>query len=301
MDNGNEGQRVHDPGGTWSIDTATPASRRGPSDEGPAPGCRDLGCKVGEAARVAGVSPATVRVWEREGLVTTSRSASGYRYFGDQELARLRRVAYLRRVEKLNTAGIRRVLAEEGHPAPAPRRREVALGPRLRRFRQERGLTLEQASAGVGLSPSFLSELERDQSGASMSTLHRLLGYYGTTVAAVLRAPGGGEARPRRAGRGRSMRGQGVVVEQLVDGRSLMAVQMVTVEPRGGSEGGYAHEGEEFVYVLEGSLEVVLSEERHLLRAGDSLNFSSSVIHSWRNPGRRSSARVLWVNTPPTF
>src|SRR5262252_7642068 len=98
-------------------------------------GCRDLGYKVGEAARMVGVSAATVRVWEREGLIATSRSSSGYRYFGDEELTRLRRVAYLRRVEKLNTAGIRRVLAEEDgdgrrHPR---RRREVALGPKLRR------------------------------------------------------------------------------------------------------------------------------------------------------------------------
>jgi DNA-binding transcriptional MerR regulator/quercetin dioxygenase-like cupin family protein len=284
-------QTVHDPRDTSSMAAVTPA-----------PGCRELGYKVGEAARIAGVSPATVRVWEREGLVTTSRSASGYRCFGEQELARLRRVAYLRRVEKLNTAGIRRVLANEGHLVAPAAGREVALGPRLRRLRHERGLTLEQASAGVGLSPSFLSELERDQSGASMVTLHRLLGYYDTTVAAVLREPGGRVARVRRAGRGRSMRGQGVLMEQLVDGRSLLGVQMVTVAPRGGSEGGYAHDGEEFVYVLEGSLEVVLNEqERYVLRAGDSLAFPSSMVHSWRNPGRQASARVLWVNTPPTF
>ncbi|HSR22074.1 MAG TPA: MerR family transcriptional regulator, partial [Candidatus Eisenbacteria bacterium] len=115
--------------------------------------CRDLGYKVGEAARMVGVSPATVRVWEREGLIATSRSSSGYRYFGDEELRRLRRVAYLRRVEKLNTAGIRRVLAEEGHDRPKPQsRREVALGPRLRRMRKERGQTMEQAAAAVGLS-----------------------------------------------------------------------------------------------------------------------------------------------------
>ena len=251
---------------------------------------------------MAGVSPATVRVWEREGLITTSRSASGYRYFGDQELARLRRVAYLRRVEKLNTAGIRRALADEGHDLPPSSRREVALGARLRRLRHERGLTLEQAAAGVGLSPSFLSELERDQSGASMSTLHRVLGYYGTTVAAVLQGPGGRVARLKRAGDGRSMRGHGVVVEQLADGRGLMAVQLLAVEPLAGSEGGTAHEGEEFVYVLEGSLEVVLNnEEWYVLRAGDSLHYPSSVVHSWRNPERQTGARVLWVNTPPTF
>jgi DNA-binding transcriptional MerR regulator/quercetin dioxygenase-like cupin family protein len=286
------------------------ATRVGHSRGGPAlavadvgtVGSRELGYKVGEAARMVGVSAATLRVWEREGLVATSRSRSGYRYFGDEELVRLRRVAYLRRVEKLNTAGIRRVLAEEGGDPPPPRRRrEVALGPRLRRLRQERGETLEQASAAVGLSPSFLSELERDQSGASMATLHRLLGYYGTTFAGVLQGPGGRVARPKRSGRGRSVRNQGVTVEQLADGQALMEPQIFTIEPAAGSEGSYAHDGEEFVYVLEGSFEVTLNEtERHVLRAGDSIYYPSGVAHSWRNPGR-SLARVIWVNTPPTF
>jgi DNA-binding transcriptional MerR regulator/quercetin dioxygenase-like cupin family protein len=268
----------------------------------PTVGCRELGYKVGEAARMVGVSPATVRVWEREGLIATGRSPSGYRYFGDEELTRLRRVAYLRRVEKLNTAGIRRVLADEGHDRPRPgRRREVALGPRLRRMRKERGQTLGQAAASVGLSASFLSELERDQSGASMATLHRLLTYYGTTFAALLQRPGGRVARLKRAGRGRSVRNHGVTVEQLADGQALMEPQIFTIEPEAGSEGGYTHEGEEFVYVLEGLFEVVLNEgERYVLRLGDSLYYPSSVVHSWRNPGR-TVARVIWVNTPPTF
>jgi DNA-binding transcriptional MerR regulator/quercetin dioxygenase-like cupin family protein len=268
----------------------------------PTIGSRDLGYKVGEAARMVGVSAATVRVWEREGLIGTSRSSSGYRYFGDEDLARLRRVAYLRRVEKLNTAGIRRVLAEEGRDRPpARRRREVALGPRLRRLRQERGQTLEQAAAAVGLSASFLSELERDQSGASMATLHRLLSYYGTTFAALLQRPSGRVARLKRAGRGRSVRNHGVTVEQLADGQALMEPQIFTIEAGAGSEGSYSHEGEEFVYVLEGTFEVVLNEgERYHLRTGDSLYYPSSVLHSWRNPGR-TVARVIWVNTPPTF
>jgi DNA-binding transcriptional MerR regulator/quercetin dioxygenase-like cupin family protein len=264
-------------------------------------GSRDLGYKVGEAARMVGVSAATVRVWEREGLIATSRSSSGYRYFGDEELTRLRRVAYLRRVEKLNTAGIRRVLAEEGQDRPPARRREVALGPRLRRMRKERGQTLEQAAAAVGLSASFLSELERGQSGASMATLHRLLSYYGTTFAALLQGPGGRVARLKRAGRGRAVRSHGIIVEQLADGQTLMEPQVFTVEAGAGSEGSYAHDGEEFVYVLEGAFEVVLNEgERYVLREGDSLYYPSSVAHAWRNPGR-ATARVLWVNTPPTF
>jgi len=83
------------------------------AEAGPARHRRRFGYTVGEAARLVGVSPATLRVWEREGLVDTHRSPSGYRYFSDEQIARLRRAVWLRRVEKLNTAGIRRALAEE--------------------------------------------------------------------------------------------------------------------------------------------------------------------------------------------
>lgn len=263
---------------------------------------RPAGYRVGEAARLAGVSAASVRTWEREGLVGTTRSASGYRQFTDDDLVRLRRIAYLRRVEKLNLAGIRRLLAAEGQVGPRrPARREIALGPRLRRLRRERGLTLERAAAATGLSPSFLSELERDRSGASMATLHRLLAHYGTTFAALLQGPGGRVASLKRAGRGRAVRNHGVLVEHLADGPSRLEPQLFTVEPGAGSEGSYAHEGEEFLYVLEGLIEVLLNEhERYVLGVGDSLSYPSSVAHSWRNPGREAT-RLIWVNTPPTF
>jgi quercetin dioxygenase-like cupin family protein len=97
------------------------------------------------------------------------------------------------------------------------------------------------------------------------------------------------------------MRNHGVTVEQLADGNAQMEPQIFTVEPGAGSEGSYSHDGEEFVFVLEGSFEVLLNEEeRYLLRVGDSLYYPSSVVHAWRNPGRER-ARVIWVNTPPTF
>jgi quercetin dioxygenase-like cupin family protein len=80
-----------------------------------------------------------------------------------------------------------------------------------------------------------------------------------------------------------------------------MEPHLFRVAPSAGSGESYAHEGEEFLYVLQGCLEIDLAGgERHLLEQGDSFYFESSTQHRWRNPGRRE-ARVLWVNTPPTF
>jgi DNA-binding transcriptional MerR regulator len=72
--------------------------------------------------------------------------------------------------------------------------------------------------------------------------------------------------------------------------------------PRGtGSDGTYMHQGEDFLYMVEGTLEVWLDEvECHILEQGDSFWFESNRGHRWFNPTSKQAA-VLWVNTPPTF
>ena len=73
------------------------------------------------------------------------------------------------------------------------------------------------------------------------------------------------------------------------------------VPPGAGSDGSYSHQGEEFIYMLQGTLEVWLDEiERHVLEAGDSFWFESTLGHRWFNPSD-AEAVLLWINTPPTF
>ena len=62
----------------------------------------------------------------------------------------------------------------------------------------------------------------------------------------------------------------------------------------------YTHEGEEFIYVLRGDLEITVDGEEYSLKTGDSFYFESATPHRWRNPGRKETL-LLWVNTPPTF
>jgi mannose-6-phosphate isomerase-like protein (cupin superfamily) len=81
----------------------------------------------------------------------------------------------------------------------------------------------------------------------------------------------------------------------------LLEPHLYLVEPGGGSEGSYHHDGEEMLYVLQGRVEFWLNEiERHVVRAGDCLTFPSSLRHRWRNSGGERR-EMLWVNTPITF
>ena len=109
-------------------------------------------------------------------------------------------------------AGRRRSRAVDGNSGAPP----TSLGPALRAARLERRLTLRSAASSAGLSASFVSALERDVTGASLSTLKRLTGVYGTTVAGLLRGSGIGAGRLVRARERRiAAPGDGIRIEDL--------------------------------------------------------------------------------------
>lgn len=256
---------------------------------------------IGEAARKVGVSPSALRLWERQGLVRPSRTAGRYRLYSDADLARLRTVRRMRKVDRLNAPGIRRVLHEDG---PSEVERRLDRWP-LRRLRTERGLSLRQASERTGISVSFLSALERGVTGASVATLQRLTAAYGTTVLELLGSPAeSGGGRLVRAHERRVLRlgSDDVRIEQLARDAQQLEPQLFVLAPGATSDGAYAHEGEEFIYLLSGAVTVwVGDDEMYALEgAGDALSFPSTLPHRWRNDAR-GETRLLWINTPPTF
>jgi DNA-binding transcriptional MerR regulator/quercetin dioxygenase-like cupin family protein len=260
--------------------------------------------RISEAARQVGVSPSALRLWERQGLIRPSRTPSRYRLYTDADVEQLRSVRRFREVERLNAPAIRRVLRD---PAPASTHAERRLDGRLlRRLRAHRGLSLREASHRAGVSVSFLSALERGVSGASVATLQRLTAAYGTTMLELVGGARASTPAPRlvREGARPSLDvGSGQVrIEQLAHGATLLEPQLFVLAPGASSEGAYAHEGEEFLYLLSGALTVWVGDvETHRLeRPGDALTFPSTLVHRWRNDAR-GETRLLWINTPPTF
>lgn len=260
--------------------------------------------RVTEAARAAGVAPSTLRLWETQGLVAPQRRASGQRLYSAADVALLQRISFLRREAGLNPAAIRATFESEAQsPAPTPASvTNEFLGNSLRTLRHERGETLEAVARGLGISASALSTLERTGAGVSFKTLADLAQYFGTTVSRLggQDAPGGAVVR---AGAARiwPMPVQGVRVEVLAEGRRQMDCHRFILSPGAGSEGGYGHEGEEFITVIEGRFRIVLDgDEVHELGVGDSIYFESRRPHAWSNVADGRTV-LIWVNTPPTF
>jgi quercetin dioxygenase-like cupin family protein len=74
---------------------------------------------------------------------------------------------------------------------------------------------------------------------------------------------------------------------------------MVTIEAHQAHKPvAYKHEGEEFIFVLEGALEFTLSDKVHQLKPGEAIHFNSDVPHKLRNLSRHATRCLVVLYTP---
>src|SRR5512146_2257831 len=100
--------------------------------------------KIGDVARMVGVSPSVIRTWESLGLTRPQRTESKYRLYSSEDVKILKRARFLRRVRGLNAPAIVELLKREGMLRPAPDSAVGAIGAHLRQLRMRRRLSLAQ-------------------------------------------------------------------------------------------------------------------------------------------------------------
>ena len=174
------------------------------------------------------------------------------------------------------------------------------LGKRLRALRNEWGLTLAQLGQQVGLSASYLSQIER---GVAMPSLSRL-----TTIASALNVEMGyffEDDVPSpcvvRLNQGKRLGDTtDIIVELLSADPSDKEIQPYRVVCQPGASGDQppTYPGEEFGFILKGQLTVTVGEETFVLKAGDSIHYQTLQPHSWRNEGDEECV-VIWAVSPP--
>jgi transcriptional regulator with XRE-family HTH domain len=192
----------------------------------------------------------------------------------------------------------------------APEEAEVKIGLRIKHARLVKGLRLRELAETLDCSESFLSKVENDRVRPSLAMLHKIVGALGINIPSlftdtvepigpVLIVTANNRALIRTNTR---LHGPGVALERLIAGSrsQLLEANVHCIEPGGHTEGVYTHEGEELGYLLEGQLQLQVDGVWYTLSAGDSFFFRSNLPHGYRNRGSKP-AKVLWVNTPPTF
>jgi DNA-binding transcriptional MerR regulator/quercetin dioxygenase-like cupin family protein len=255
---------------------------------------------VGQTARILGISSSTLRLWENVGLISPARSTGRYRLYDREMLDVLKRIKYLKDIKKLNVPGIKDALGKRTphRNQPEPNR---DMGTKLRQLRQRLNLGVVEAARQARISPGFLSAIELSKAHPSIATLQRLTATYNTTVLEFFNMPRHSSRLIRPDERRFLTALPGTRMELLSVGTKMLECMLFRVQPKCGSDGAYSHVGEEFIYMLSGTLEFWLDEmERHVLRPGDSFWFESNLGHRWFNPADEEAV-LIWINTPLTF
>jgi len=181
---------------------------------------------------------------------------------------------------------------------------EVDVGERLREFRLFRRCTLRTIAGRAGVSESFLSQVERGRSSASIASLRRIADALGVTMADLFDPDGHPTPQVLRRDE-RPALSFGILGRKLLlTPRPLHHLEVFVGElDIGGSTGDqpYAHgDSEELFVVLSGTVELELGGELHELERGDSIDYRSSTPHRAVNTGDRL-AEVMWIISPPSY
>ncbi len=192
-----------------------------------------------------------------------------------------------------------------------------SLGDRIRLRRKEQRLVLTELAEMCNISPSFLSQIERDQANPSISTLHDIAISLGVTVGYFFAEPNGEAAHnvespaPQepaahvvKADRRKILiyPNSGIRNELLSPDLKREIQMMWVVIPPGADTGDepLIHDGEECGVVLQGKVEIWAGDEHYVLGPGDAIYQKSTVPHRSKNIGDIDVIVVVAI-TPPSF
>jgi len=180
------------------------------------------------------------------------------------------------------------------------------VGVNIKRLREENETTLRQLAKGLGVSASFLSQIETGHASPSLSTLKNIADALHTTVGALVGESDVQTINPvvtEDSRRHLKDIGKGVSMYMLTSSDPNKQMEPLLFKLDEGADSGdslYKHFGQEFALVLKGAMELTLNDTKYILHKGDSIYFNSSIPHFFRNINK-GVTEALWVVTPPTF
>ena len=175
------------------------------------------------------------------------------------------------------------------------------IGEKLRQLRLQRGLTQEELADRCELSKGFISQVERNLASPSIATLTDILSALGSNLSEFFRE----EAEEKITFSKEEFfekDSDGVLWKWLIPNAQKNMMEPVLVELAEGvsTSEDIPHEGEEFGYVLEGRVAVVLGAKQYICRKGEAFYYPAAKPHCIRNKGK-GKAKFLWISTPPNF
>ena len=174
-------------------------------------------------------------------------------------------------------------------------------GKKIKQMRIYHNLTQEELADRCELTKSYISQLENDKTSPSIETLENILEVLGSNFKDFFSDEDDTRVVFKKEDTYTKDEDNHQITWIVPTSQKLkMEPIIVSIEPGGKTYEDTPHEGEEFGFVLEGSIELVYGNKHETVKKGESYYFETSKPHYLRNK-TKNKAKVLWVSCPPNF
>ena len=181
------------------------------------------------------------------------------------------------------------------------KRKGMQLGKKIRELRQQYNLTQGELADRCELTKGYISQLENDLTSPSIATLTDILNALGSNLSDFFR-----DALEEKI-----VYSQEEYIEKQTEGmiwnwlipnaqKNMMEPVLVELQPGAFAPDDYPHEGEEFGFVLEGRIAILVGGKSYVAKKGESFYYTANREHHIVNKGK-GRAKFLWISTPPNF
>lgn len=179
----------------------------------------------------------------------------------------------------------------------------MKIGEKIKELRIQKSLTQEELADRAELSKGFISQVERDITSPSIATLVDILQCLGTNLEEFFANTTSEQVVFKKSDYFEKVDTElNNQIEWIIPNaqKNMMEPILLTLEPGGSTYPDNPHEGEEFGYVLSGSITIHIGNKTHKAKKGESFYFTSNKGH-YISANGKIGATLLWVSTPPSF
>lgn len=179
----------------------------------------------------------------------------------------------------------------------------MKIGNKIKELRVMKNLTQEELADRAELSKGFISQLERDLTSPSIATLVDILQVLGTNLQEFFTETPDEQIVFHDSDYFEKADDHlGNKIEWIIPNaqKNIMEPIRLTLEPEGSTYPDNPHEGEEFGYVLSGSITLHLGKKIYPVKKGETFYFTPNTTH-YITCGKKTGAVVIWVSSPPSF
>ena len=179
----------------------------------------------------------------------------------------------------------------------------MKIGNKIKELRVMKNLTQEELADRAELSKGFISQLERDLTSPSIATLVDILQVLGTNLQEFFTETPDEQIVFHDSDYFEKADDHlGNKIEWIIPNaqKNIMEPIRLTLEPGGSTYPDITHEGEEFGYILSGSVTIHIGNKKYKAKKGESFYFTPGSTHYIKASGK-TGASLIWISTPPSF